>query len=117
MKKAGWITLFYGFIVLIGGFMGFLKAASMASLIMGGIFGVLLILSAIGMLRNKLFPAYVGLILVLLLDGFFTYRYLLTYSFFPSGFMCLLSLFVLIINVFLFKKHLGVEQKDRKNRR
>lgn len=105
MKRAAWITLIYGILVLAGGIMGHIKAASTASLIMGGLFGILLIICSFGIFRNQLFPAYVGMLLTFLLTAFFTYRYLITYAFFPAGIMSLISLGVLIANIVLFKMY------------
>lgn len=111
MKPAAWVVMFYGIITLIGGVMGHLKSMSTASLIMGGIFGIMLILASIGMFKNKLFSAYFAILLTLVLDAFFTYRFFLTYKFFPAGFMSILSLVVLIVMINLLNKQL---QKERK---
>lgn len=111
MKPAAWVVLFYGIITLVGGIMGHLKSMSTASLITGGIFGILLILSSIGMFKNKLFSAYFAILLTLVLDAFFTYRFFLTYKFFPAGFMCLLSLAVLIVMLNLLNKQLKKERQ------
>jgi uncharacterized membrane protein (UPF0136 family) len=45
------VTAIYGLVTLVGGFIGYVKANSAASLIAGGILGVLLLLCAAGMLR------------------------------------------------------------------
>lgn len=104
MKPAGWITLFYGLIVIAGGVMGYVKAASAASLIMGSIFGVLLVISAIGMMRKRLFSAYFAILLTLFLDAFFAYRWMFSFKFMPSGLMSLLSLAVLLVVVLLVRQ-------------
>ena len=106
MKAAAWITLFYGIIILIGGVIGHLKAGSAASLIMGTSFGVLLILSSFGIFRDHLFPAYSALLLTLILDAFFTYRWLFSLKFIPSGLLAVISLIVLFLLVSLMKTHL-----------
>lgn len=106
MKAAAWIILIYGIVVLVGGVIGHLQAGSAASLITGASFGILLLLSSIGMFRDHLFPTYAALILTLLLDAFFTYRWVLTMKFFPAGIMSLLSLIVLIAATQLVKNHL-----------
>ena len=106
MKAAAWITLFYGILILIGGIIGHLKAGSAASLIMGLAFGILLILSSFGMFKNRLFPAYVALLLTLILDAFFTYRWLFTFQFMPSGLFAIISLVVLFLLVILLRAHL-----------
>ena len=111
MKTPAWIVLLYGLLVLIGGLIGHLKAASTASLIAGTTFGVLLMISSIGMFKDKLFPSYIAILLTFLLDTFFTYRFLVTYKFFPSGLMSLISLVVLIMVVILIRNHLKTQRK------
>ena len=108
MKTASWITLIYGLLVLTGGIMGFVKASSRVSLIAGGLFGILLIVSSFGMMKDHLLPAYFSLIVVLILDAFFTYRWLITFKWMPAGLMAVISLGVLVSLVFLLKNHLKV---------
>ena len=105
MKRAGWILFIYGFLIFLGGVMGYVKAASSASLMMGTIFGLLLIISSVGMLRERLLPAYFGLILTFVLTVFFIYRYLYTFKFFPSACMGILSLGVLVLNMVLLRTY------------
>lgn len=118
MKISAWIILLYGLLVLVGGFIGHIQAGSTASLIMGGICGILLLLSSIGMFKNKLFPAYIAILLTLGLDGFFTYRFLLSFSFFPAGMMSLISLVVLLLIAYLLRKDLNRQiNNSSKNRK
>lgn len=111
MKAAGTILVLFSIFIFTGGIMGQVKAASTLSLVMGTVFGVLLLLAGIGTLKNHLFPAYMGLVLTLLLDAFFTYRYLATLVFLPSGLLCLVSLVVLIVVASLIRSHLKHEQQ------
>lgn len=104
MKSAGWTIFIYALLILIGGIMGHVMAASTTSLIMGIIFGAFLLLTAIGTWKDHLLPAYFGVLLILVLDGFFTYRFLYTLSFFPAGLMCLISLIALVLVVFFLRK-------------
>ena len=104
MKSAGIITLLYGILVFVGGLMGYFKAASTASLVSGIGFGLASILLSIGMLKKSLFSAYFALILTFVLDAFFTYRFLLTMKFMPSGMMAIVSTIVLIAQAVLIKK-------------
>ncbi|NGX40083.1 MAG: hypothetical protein KR126chlam1_01423 [Chlamydiae bacterium] len=111
MKLAGWITFAYGLFILIGGIMGQVKAASTLSLVIGSIFGVLLMTSGVGMKKNRLFPSYLGIILTLFLAAFFLYRFLLTFKFFPAGMISLVSWGVLIADILLIRNHLQSERK------
>ena len=97
MKKTAWIVLLYGSLVFIGGVIGHLKAESKASLIAGVTSGSLLLLSSLLMFKKKLSGYISAFILALLLDGFFTWRFAKTLKFFPSGFLSLTSLAVIII--------------------
>lgn len=103
MKISATLIFVYGLIILIGGLVGHAKAASSASLVMGGIFGLLLILSAIAVFRGKAIGEYIALLLTFLLDAFFTYRFLTTRKFMPAGALCLLSLLVLFLLALILK--------------
>jgi uncharacterized membrane protein (UPF0136 family) len=65
------ITGIYGLISLIGGIMGYVKAGSMASLVAGGISGILLLLCAFGIPRFPVVSLVVSLIVSLALAGRF----------------------------------------------
>ena len=92
MKKSGWQVFFYALMVGVGGLMGKLKAGSNPSLIFGLSFACLLVISAFFMIRGKRQGALFALALTLLLDAFFTYRFLTTYKFMPAGLMAMMSL-------------------------
>ena len=96
MKTTSFIVGAYGLLILIGGIMGHVKAASTASLIMGVIFGILILFSSFGIYRGKLIGQYAALILAFFLDAFFSYRFLQSMKFMPAGLLSLISLAVLI---------------------
>lgn len=104
MKKAAGITGAYGLLVLIGGIMGHVKAASTVSLVMGILFGLLLLGSSLLMMRKKIVGLYAAIGTLLVLDAFFTYRFLKTLRFFPSGLFAILSLVVLALLILLLRK-------------
>jgi uncharacterized membrane protein (UPF0136 family) len=93
-----YIVLVYGLLIFLGGIIGHAKAGSQASLVMGAIFGSLLLLAAGGMFSKKYFKksTFFALILALVLDAFFSYRYMSTLKFMPSGMLALVSLGVII---------------------
>jgi uncharacterized membrane protein (UPF0136 family) len=97
MKVTAIIVFAYALILLVGGFIGYLKAGSTASLISGLTFGGALFLSAIAIAKGKIAAQYIALLLTFFLDSFFTYRFVNSLHFFPSGMMSLLSLIVLIV--------------------
>jgi|SRR5579864_4489042 uncharacterized membrane protein (UPF0136 family) len=92
-----YLVALYGILILMGGIIGHIKAGSTASLVMGVVFGLLLLLSSGGMFSKKYFTksVYFALILTLLLDAFFSYRFLATMKFMPSGLLALVSLGVM----------------------
>lgn len=106
MVFSAWITLIFGFLVLIGGIMGHIKAHSRISLISGILFGVLLLLSSLGLFRGMKIGAYGALALTFILLLFFSWRFFGTFKFFPSAFMGILSLVVLILLILNLKKDL-----------
>jgi uncharacterized membrane protein (UPF0136 family) len=103
MKLAAWITLIYGLIVIGGGIMGYVKAHSTSSVVMGSAFGFLLIVSGIWMMGKWMIPAYAAILLTLVLDAFFTWRWLITFKFMPAGLMSIISTVVLLILAVLVK--------------
>ena len=91
------ITFVYAALILLGGIIGFIKAQSLPSLIMGGTFALLLALSAIGMLKNYLLGQFIALGLSTLLALFFSYRFFQTMNFMPAGLIAILSLVVIFL--------------------
>lgn len=97
MKRTAVIVFIYGFLIGLGGLLGFVKGGSLVSLISGGSFGLALLLTAYFILKGKRSAHIFALVLTFLLDGVFTFRFTKTLHFFPSGALSLLSLIVLII--------------------
>jgi len=96
MKSIPNLVLFYGILLLVGGLIGFYKANSTMSLIMGSTCAVLAFASSIG-IRNKKVSGYAGAtLLAILLTLFFTYRFFKTFALMPSGLMAVISLIMVI---------------------
>ena len=89
--KASFIILIYAVGVLIGGFIGYVKAASIFSLATGVFASLALALSAFGMMTNRIQGFYAALSVSTLLCLFFLYRLLITSKFMPAGLMCIFS--------------------------
>ena len=81
----------YVTLLIVGGFMGLIKAGSKISLITSGIFAVLLAFCATGIIH----PFWIAHILVGLVAVVFLIRYLKTSKFMPAGLMLLFSVVVL----------------------
>jgi uncharacterized membrane protein (UPF0136 family) len=89
--KSGFIVLLYAVLVLIGGFIGYVKAASIFSLATGVAASLVLALSAFAMITNRIQGFYVSLFVSALLCVFFVYRFVITTKFLPAGLMSFLS--------------------------
>lgn len=99
-----YVVLIYGLFILIGGIMGH-RSGSTASLVMGTFFGALLIIASLGMFKRRKWGVYGALILTLILDGFFTYRYFLSLKFMPPGMLAVVSLGVMILLIAHLRKN------------
>ncbi|MBI2987196.1 MAG: hypothetical protein HYY45_10570 [Deltaproteobacteria bacterium] len=97
MRAPGIVILVYGLLVLVGGIVGYTTAESMASLIAGGVFGLGLLASGVGVLRGKDMGFLMAPILTVLLTMFFGYRLVQGGEFMPSGLMTALGLVTVIL--------------------
>lgn len=95
MKAPGIVILLYGLLVLGGGIIGYTASGSMASVIAGGVFGLGLLASGVGVLRGKDMGFLMAPILTVLLTAFFGYRLVQSGEFMPSGLMTALGLLTL----------------------
>lgn len=109
MRLNGIIVVIYALLVIIGGMIGFVKANSVPSLIMGLTFALGLLLSAVSMIKGMKRGYYAAIALTLILTGFFAYRYVISLQMMPAGFMSILSIAVIIA---LFLGNIS-EQKRR----
>ena len=99
MKLSLWVVLIYADIVLLGGVLGYLQAGSKISLAAGLLFGISLNFCALQMFKKKMMATYIALLLIFLLDGFFTFRFIKSLQFMPAGLMSLISLAVILTMV------------------
>jgi uncharacterized membrane protein (UPF0136 family) len=82
----------FGVLTVVGGVMGFVKAKSNASLIAGGISGVLLLVAGYLMgSANLQIGLILGLVVCVALAGRFVPSYLKTKKAMPAGMMAVLS--------------------------
>jgi len=89
-----WIVLAYAILVFIGGLIGHWKAGSTASLIMGSVSGLILLISSYLLWKGHPWGRPLALLLSGLLLAFFSYRFYLTGQVAPVGIMALLILIV-----------------------
>jgi uncharacterized membrane protein (UPF0136 family) len=93
-----WIILIYGVLVAIGGVMGYVKARSTASLLSGGIAGLLLIASAVAMMRGSSYQIgwWLALGIAILLLARFGIGSLNGFRMMPGGMVIILSIIAII---------------------
>lgn len=95
MKITPYVLMVYAILLIIGGVIGYIKAGSIVSLVMGIAFGISLIVSSIGMFKKCVHARYTSLILTGFLTLFFIYRFIMSYKMMPSGVMAIISIIVL----------------------
>ncbi len=98
--KAALVPMLYAIIVIIGGVMGYLKAQSLISLVMGLSFGIPIFGASLTVLRNKMSGYYTAVALIVVLTLFFHYRFVQTQVFMPSGLMAIVSIVTLLTMFF-----------------
>ncbi len=95
----------FGALTIAGGVMGYLKAGSNASLIAGGISGLLLLVAGYLVATGKAQPGLIlGIVVSIALAGRFVPAFLATHKFMPAGMMALLSVAGIVITALGFLK-------------
>ena len=95
---SAWVILIYGILVAAGGVLGYTRARSTASLVAGGISGLMLIGAAIAMMRGAYQVGWwMALIIAVLLLARFGAASLNNFKMMPGGLMIILSLVVIIV--------------------
>lgn len=95
-KKNRALLLAYVGILFVGGLMGYSQGGSQISLIMASLFSLILLLLMGFARRIDKSVSYIAFTL-LVLDSFFTYRFLKTWKFIPSGLFSLVTFGVIIL--------------------
>lgn len=87
----------FGVVNIVGGLVGYLKAGSVASLISGGISGVILLLCAYGISLGSRFAAIVSIIIAILLGGRFITTIAKKFKIVPDLVIIIFSLLTIIV--------------------
>lgn len=87
----------YGLYLIAGGLTGYCTACSIMSLVMGSLFGLLMIGSGVAIDQGKRYGGVVTLSGAVLMTLFFLWRLTLTHKFFPAGLTALVSVAVILI--------------------
>ncbi|WP_435007767.1 TMEM14 family protein [Tundrisphaera lichenicola] len=93
----------YGFLLIVGGIIGYRKAGSRPSLIAGSLSGIVAF-AALAVSTRSLLGFQIGAALAALMLVVFDIRYFKTRKFMPSGLLAALSLITLVILVFVIWK-------------
>ncbi len=93
------LTFVYALMLCSGGIMGYTKAGSIASLVMGSIFGLLFLVSSILYSSKPFLAAWINRYGSLALTLFFLYRFSGSWKFMPAGLMFVLSLVVFLTSL------------------
>ena len=95
MQTASIIIYIYAVLVMIGGIIGFLKAKSLPSLVMGEICGLALVAAGYALGTSLSWGLPLAILLSAFLLVFFSVRYIRIRAFVPGGLMAILSLLAL----------------------
>lgn len=97
--------IIFGLLTIAGGIIGYVRAGSMASIIAGGISGVLLLVAGFFLPEYRVAALATALIVSLLLAGRFVPAFLKTGAAMPAGMISILSLLGIVVAVVAwFKK-------------
>ena len=99
MTPAKIYLIVFGILTVLGGVMGYVKASSAASLIAGGVAGILLLVAAFLIPAQAQAGLILGLIVSVLLLGRFGPALLKGGGFMPAGLMVLLSLPAIVLTL------------------
>src|SRR5436305_1688340 len=91
MSPAKIYFIVFGILTIAGGVIGYVKAASVPSIVAGSITGVLLLVAAFLLPEHRMVGLATALIVSLLLAAYFIRKYLSTGAVMPAGIMSLLS--------------------------
>ena len=97
MELAILVVVVYGLFTVVGGAIGFLKAKSTASLIVGSLMGLVLLAAAFRMRQGNEIAPYVAVGIAILLGGRFFVTWKRNKRVAPDLLMVLLSLITLIV--------------------
>lgn len=94
----------FGILTIAGGVVGYVKAGSVASIVAGGITGVLLLVAALLLPEYRIVALATACIVSLLLAAQFVPKFLRTGRVMPAGMMSILSVIGIIVAIVAWLK-------------
>jgi len=94
----------FGILTIAGGVVGYVKAGSVASIVAGGIIGVLLLVAALLLPEYRIVGLATACIVSLLLAAQFVPKFLRTGRVMPAGMMSILSVIGIIVAIVAWLK-------------
>jgi uncharacterized membrane protein (UPF0136 family) len=94
----------FGILTIAGGIIGYVKAGSVASIVAGGITGVLLLVAALLLPEYRIVGLATACIVSLLLAAQFVPKFLRTGRVMPAGMMSILSVIGIIVAIVTWLK-------------
>ncbi len=95
MRTSATILFLFGLTLVLGGFMGWARADSLISLIMGGGFGLSLVVCGWLMLRGRVWALYAAMLITTSISALFAYRFFTTQKMMPAGMILIMGLLTL----------------------
>jgi uncharacterized membrane protein (UPF0136 family) len=96
--------IIFGLLTIVGGVIGYVRAHSLASLISGGLSGLILLVAGYLLPGRVQLGLVIGLVVSVLLAGRFLPAFIEKRSLFPAGVMAVLSLAGLVITLLAWYK-------------
>jgi uncharacterized membrane protein (UPF0136 family) len=96
MEAAKIYFIIFGLLTIVGGIIGYVKAGSVASIIAGGIAGILLLVAAFLLPEHRVAGLATALIISFLLAAQFLPKFFRTGKVLPAGMMSVLSVIGII---------------------
>jgi uncharacterized membrane protein (UPF0136 family) len=104
MEAAKIYFIVFGVLTIAGGVVGYVKAASVASIIAGSITGVLLLVAAFLLPEHRAIGLATAFIISLLLAAQFVPKFIRTGKIMPAGMMSILSVIGIIAAIVVWVK-------------
>ncbi|MCP5491834.1 MAG: TMEM14 family protein [Chlamydiales bacterium] len=95
MRTSATILFLFGLTLILGGFMGWARAASYISLVMGCGLGITLVACGWIMLKGKAWALYTAMLITTGIAALFAYRFFKTQQMMPAGMILVMSLLTL----------------------